>query len=174
MTREDTKKLIFYLKMGYPSFCDDKNLAMMVDVWFDAFRDEDTVVVSQAAKNYVKSNHYTPTIAGLFEQINLIKSPNTDTDLWGLIYKAASNGTYNSEEEFNKLPPECQSFLGSPSALKDLAMTDTGTMNTVVKGQFLKRVEAIREHQAVQRGLPSEVRAAITESKRKMLEGGCE
>ena len=76
-----------------------------------------------------------------------------------------------TKEEFEKLPPECQSFVGSPASLKELAQIDTGTMNTIVKGQFLKRVEAIKEHQEVQRGLPAEVRRAIEESKLRMLEG---
>lgn len=163
-----------YFQAAYSKFYENANPRDVLKVWYDVLKDEDPVVVNAAAKNYVKTHKYPPTVADIMEQIELIKQPDADTDLWGLIYKAVSNGLYNSEEEFNKLPPECQSFLGSPSALKDLAMTDTGTMNTVVKGQFLKRVEAIREHQAVQRGLPAEVRAAITESKRKMLEGGCE
>ena len=83
---------------------------------------------------------------------------------------AAANGLYHAEEEFKKLPPECQSFLGSPAALKDLAQADTGTMNTIVKGQFLKRVSEIREHQTVQNGLPAEVRQALQDQRNKLLE----
>ena len=172
MTRDDTKKLIFYLKMGYPNFCDDKDLAMVVDVWFDALRDEETRIVSQAAKNYVKANEYPPTIAGIVKQRDMIRYPETDTDLWALIENAARNGSYNSVEEFNKLPPECQSFIGSPEALKDLAQADVGTMNTIVKGQFLKRVDAIMQHQRVQKGLPAEVKRALEESKLRMLMEG--
>lgn len=171
MTREDTKKMIMYLRMAFRDFCSDKDLTMVVDVWHDAFKDEDTAIVSKATQNYVKHNPYPPTIAGIMEQISLMKNKETDTDLWALVQKAARNGVYGSEEEFEKLPPECQSFIGNTSALKELAQIDTGTMNTIVKGQFLKRVEAIKEHQEVQRGLPAEVRRAIEESKLRMLEG---
>lgn len=171
MTRDDTKKMILYLHTAYKGFCEDKDLKMVVDVWHDAFKDDDVKLVSKATQNYVNTNEYYPTIAGIRKQINLLKEKETDTDLWALIEKAARNGTYGAVEEFEKLPPECQSFIGSPAALKDLAQVDTGTMNTVVKGQFLKRVGDIKERQEVQRGLPAEVRKAIEESKVRMLEG---
>lgn len=171
MTRDDTKKMILYLHTAYRTFGEDKDLTAFVDVWHDALKDEDARIVSMATQNYVRNSQYPPTIAGIIEQINLIKNKATNTDLWALIEKAARNGTYGSVEEFEKLPPECQSFIGSPSGLKELAQIDTGTLETVVKGQFLKRVEAIKQHQEVQRGLPSEVRRAIEESRMRMLEG---
>lgn len=173
MTKDQIIGLMKYFQAAYRGFYDSKDARDVLKVWYDAFSEEDPRVVDLAAKNYVKANEFPPTAAGLMKQIDLIKRPQADTDMWALINKAARNGTYNSEEEFAKLPPECRSFLGSASALKDLAQTDAGTMNTVVKGQFLKRVEAIREHQTVQDGLPLEVRNAIEESKRRALEDKC-
>lgn len=168
MTREETKKMILYLHMAYRDFCGDKDLTSVVNIWHDAFKDYDVKVVEIAAKNYVKTNEFAPTIAGIMKQIRQISKTETETDLWALIQKAASNGIYNSAEEFEKLPPECQSFVGSADALKELSQIDMATMETVVKGQFLKRVEAIQSHQEVQKGLPAEVRRAIEE--RRMLE----
>ena len=168
MTREQTKKMILYLHMAYRDFCGDKDLTSVVNIWHDAFKDYDVKVVEIAAKNYVKTNEFAPTIAGVMKQIRQISKTETETDLWALIQKAASNGIYNSAEEFEKLPPECQSFVGSADALKELSQIDMATMETVVKGQFLKRVESIQSHQEVQKGLPAEVRQAIEE--RRMLE----
>jgi Loader and inhibitor of phage G40P. len=168
MTREQTKKMILYLHMAYRDFCGDKDLTSVVNIWHDAFKDYDVKIVEIAAKNYVKTNEFAPTIAGIMKQIRQISKTETETDLWALIQKAASNGIYNSAEEFEKLPPECQSFIGSADALKELSQIDMATMETVVKGQFLKRVEAIQSHQEVQKGLPAEVRQAIEE--RRMLE----
>lgn len=172
MTKDEIKKMILYFRTVYSGFCEDSNLTDVLNVWFDAFKDEDSRVVGIAAKNYVRANRYPPTIAGVFEQIKLIKSKDTNTDLWAMIVKAAGNGTYHSVEEFEKLPEECKSFIGSPAALKDIAQADMGTLNTVVKGQFLKHVDSIKEHQEVQKGLPANVRQAIAESKMKLLQEG--
>lgn len=171
MTREETIKLMQYFEAAYKGFYEGKDTKAVVAVWHDALKDENPRIVSEAARNCVKTSEYAPTVAGLMKQIDLIKEPYTSAELWSLIDRAAKNGIYNAAAEFEKLPPECQAFIGSPSALKDLAGTDHGTMNTVVKGQFLKRVEAIKEHQTVQNGLPMEVRAAIEESHRRLLEG---
>ena len=168
MTREETKRMILYLHMAYRDFCKDRDLTSVIDIWHDAFKEYDVKVMGIAAKNYVKTNEFAPTIAGIMKQIRQISKTEAETDLWALIQKAASNGLYNSAEEFEKLPPECKSFIGSADALKEMSQIDMATMETVVKGQFLKRVEAIQNHQEVQKGLPGEVRQAIEE--RRMLE----
>ena len=165
MTRDDTKKLIMYLRMFYTDFCEGMNLTDVANVWHDIFRDEDGTIVAQAARNYVKTNKFPPTVAGIMEQLDLIKRTDTDADLWKMIQKAVSNGTYGAVEEFDNLPSECKAFIGSPSALRDMAQIDIGTMNTIVKGQFLKNVRAIRNHQQVQKGLPLEVKMAIEKAQ---------
>lgn len=170
MTREEIKTLMKYFQTVYPGFYQGSNQTQVVDVWFDALGEYDTKIVQLAAKNYVKTNEFAPTIAGVMKQIRQISKTETETDLWALIQKAASNGIYNSAEEFEKLPPECQSFVGSADALKELSQIDMATMETVVKGQFLKRVESIQSHQEVQKGLPAEVRQAISAAKMKLLE----
>jgi len=172
MTRDEVKAMMKYFQASYMGFCEGMDFSAVLNVWSDAFKDEDAVVVQTAARNFVSSSEFQPTIAGLKKQIQLIKAKDTETDLWAKIAKAASKGAYYSVEEFEKLPPECQSFVGSPTALKELSQIDQGTMNTIVKGQFLKRVQAIKEHQEVQRGLPAEVRQAIEESKMRMLMEG--
>lgn len=169
MTKEQVIKVMEYFQAAFSGFYEGKDTKEVLTVWYDVLAKEDPGIVSVAAKNYVRTKRFPPTVADLLEQIEMIKRPDNDADLWAKIYTAASNGLYHADEEFNKLPPECQAFVGSPAALTDLAQTDAGTMNTVVKGQFLKRVANIREHQTVQNGLPMEVKAAIAESKRRML-----
>lgn len=169
MTVDDTKRMIMYLRTAFPGFCDNTDLSIVVKVWHEAFQDESVHIVNQAVSNFVKSSEFQPTIAGIQKQINMIREAESDTDYWAMLHRAIGNSIYNSAEEFERLPPVCQSFVGSASALRDLAQADIGTINTVVKGQFLKRAEAIKERQNVQKGLPQVVRQAIEESKLKML-----
>ena len=170
MTKDETKKMIMYMRTAYNNFCEGMNLADVVAVWHDAFKDEDARIVWEATRNYAKSSQYVPTIAGIQTQINLIRRDESDTELWDRIAKAARNSTYGSVEEFEKLPPVCQKFVGSPVGLKDLAQIDAGTLQTVVKGQFVKNAPMIREHHEARAGLPAEVRAAIESAKLRLLE----
>ena len=170
MTKDDTKKMIMYLRTAYKGFCEDMNLTDVVNVWYDAFKDEDVRVASEATRNYTMRSQYPPTIAGIQEQIDLLKSKDTDTELWALIVKAAKNSTYGAAEEYEKLPEVCQKFVGSPTALKDFGQIDPGTLQTVVKSQFIKTAPKIREHTNTQNGLPDSVRAVIETAKQRLLE----
>lgn len=169
MTKDEVRTMMKYLDSAYRHFYEGSNTSDVLEVWADAFKDEDRIVVAKACANYVKQNPHPPTIAGIMKQVELIKDSQTDTDYWAMIQKAIGNSLYNSKEEFEKLPEICKSFVGSASALREMAMAETGLVNTVIKGQFLKRVEAIREHQNVQKGLPVSVTLAL--ERAKYLEG---
>ena len=168
MTKDEVRNMMKYFQATYKGFCEGMDIGSVLNVWFDIFRDVDKGIAQIAARNHVMTSKYPPTPADVMKQIGVMMEPD-DTDLWVHIERATRNGIYGAGEEFANLPPECQSFLCSPEALKELAQCDAGTINTIVKGQFMKYVPQIRDHQAVQRGLPMEVRAAINESKTRMI-----
>lgn len=172
MTREETKKMIMYLKAALPNSFDSEDLPFVIDVWHDAFKDIPTPIMSEAIKNYTKQEKYRPTIAGLQEHVNLIMNPQLDVDFWPQIVKAVSNGIYHSKEEFEKLPTACQRFIGSPAVLKEMASAPnfSSQLNTVVKSHFYKHIEKINNHQQIQEGLPLEVRQALDSAKALELE----
>lgn len=169
MTRDETKQILGYLQCAYPSAFGGDNLTATVNVWWDAFGDIDVHIVKHAVKNFVKSSKFAPTIAGIQEQIDLITSEETNVDLWGRLHKAISNGIYGAKEEFEKLPPECKRFLGNAEVLKELAQSDSATINTVVKGQFMKRIDALEKHEKVQSGISDELKSVIARSKQTAL-----
>lgn len=169
MTRDEMKVIMKYFQASYRGFTEGQNPTDVLNVWHDAFKDEEAPVVKNAAKNYVASNEFAPTVAGLMKQVEMIKSPMTDAELWACITKATKNSTYGAVEEFEKLPDVCKEFLGSASALKDLGQIDPGTLQTVVKGQFRKAAPIIRERKAALKGLPAEVKAVIDNVTEKML-----
>ena len=75
---------------------------------------------------------------------------------------ASQDSRYGYEEEYAKLPPVLQRFLGSPYALHDLADMDVQTLNTVYHGQFLKQIPTIEARMDYDASLPAPVKAAIS------------
>lgn len=147
MTLQETQKLLVILKKAYPRYYMESTKEEVEETlmfYHDMFKDYPVEVVATALKNYVKVNKYPPTIAGIIEQIELLTDNNTAETLWTAIEKAVRNSTYNSVEEFEKLPPECKQFIGSARALKELGQMDGGTLNTVTKGQFIRTVGDIK------------------------------
>lgn len=161
MQKEDIVKVLFLLETAYPNTyknMDKKQKEMQVDFYLEMFGEYEAPIVIVALKNYIKKNQYPPTVAGLTEQIELLTKKDTDSDLWNSIAKACRNGYYNSIEEFNKLPKECQLFVGSPESLREMSQIEPSTFSTVTKGQFLKSITQITKRQEAQQSLPAELR----------------
>lgn len=147
MKKEETKQLLEILKVAYPrnyANITQQSAREILSLYYDVFKDVPTETVVMALKNYIKANKYPPSIAGLWEQVELLTDTNTAEKLWNAIEKAVRNSTYNSKEEFNKLPEECKQFIGSAKALKELGHMDGGTLNTATKGQFIRTVGDIK------------------------------
>lgn len=170
MILEETKQLLEILKVSYPNNYKDMNKDQAINtlkLYHDFFGQYPTPLVVQALKNYIKANKYPPTIAGLQEQIDLLTNHgNSNEELWSMVLKAIKNSTYGSVEEYNKLPEECQRWLGGPSGLKDLGMIDTDTVNTVLHGQFLKTIGDIKASKKAQAGLSQELRDMLANQTR--------
>ena len=115
-----------------------------LDLWSTIFADDDPAIVTMAVKDLIQTHTgFPPEIADVRQKITeIIRTATgepTDEESWGMLVKACSNGTWGSEEEFSKLPPELQYYCGSPSWIRDHARMDVDTLNTVVHGQFLKQ-----------------------------------
>lgn len=175
MEREDTKKMMTILQISYPVYYRNMSVEekkQTLGLYFDMFGQYPTELVVAALTNYIGVNQYPPTIAGLKEQIAMLLNKETPAELWNKVKKAITRSSYNSVEEFAKLPPVCQKWAGSHMTLKELSQTDMDTLNTVTRGQFLKTIESIQQRDEAQAALPDSLKAQIMQLTGKMqIEG---
>jgi uncharacterized protein YcgL (UPF0745 family) len=175
MTREDTASVLKILKVSYPAFYSKfskDDMVAVLDLWTEMFADDDVRVVKVALFKLIETHQgYPPDIAALKAKIRELvvasTSEPTDEELWQMLRRAVSNGYYGAREEFDRLPRVVQRYLGSPSALRDLAVIDEKTLNTVTKGQFLKQIVSLRERQEFADSLPEPVKEAVAKLYRK-------
>lgn len=152
MTREETIMILKLLKTAYPRFYTNitkEEAENTISLYMDMFKEENSNLVLLAVKQLITTLQFPPTIADVKNQIAKFEKNNDlmPIELWNKVKKAISNSSYNSEKEFNSLPPICQRWLGSPKTLREYAQNDSDTNNTVVKGQFLKQIETMRERE---------------------------
>lgn len=144
MNIDQTKDLLAILEVAYPNHykkLSDEEKVETVKLYYDFFSHHDARLVVQGLKNYIANNEYPPTIAGLHQHVKaLLPSQSEPIQLWNAVVKAVRNSAYKSHEEFNLLPVECREWLGSPTQLKDFSQLEPETLNTVVRGQFLKTI----------------------------------
>lgn len=169
MTREETIVCLKILKVAYPTFYSKmrrEDGADTINVWCEMFRNEDVSVVKFSLYKLIEEHTgYPPNIGDIKQKIQELKrSANgepTDEELWSLLMKAVSNGIYGAREEYEKLPPVLQRYLGSPSAIRDMAQIDPQTLMTVNHGQFLKQIGTIRQRQEFDELTSPDVKALL-------------
>ena len=169
MTRDECYSVLKILQAAYPNFYKGMRKSQAEDVlnlWSVMFKDDDRNVVEYALRKLIETQDSPPYIADVKKYIRLLVQASTgeptDEELWRILRKAAANGLYGSSEEFERLPPVLKRYCGSPSALREMAMQDEKTLDTVAHGQFLRQISGIRERQEYHDSLPDGVRDAVS------------
>ena len=141
MNKKEITKIILILKTAYPyAFKDmsEEDITNMVELYEEMFKENNYGEVSSAIKFLINTCDYMPSIAMIKTKIyDLTHSQQeSNSELWDKLLIAIGNGSYHSEEEFEKLPLLVKEYIKSPS----------DEIHTVVKGQFLKQIEIIKQN----------------------------
>ena len=178
MNRQETLAIMGVLKAAYPNFyrgmtATDANA--IVDLWTSMFIDDPVETVVAAVKALIAgdSKGYPPHIGAVKDYIAKITMPQTMTEAeaWALISRAIRNSLYNSEKEFDKLHPDLQRMVGSPSQLRDWAMMDVDTLQSVVASNFQRSYRAKSQQKKEYAMLPNDVKALVGATAEKLSLG---
>lgn len=170
MNKAETVKIISILQINYPDNFRGKSEAVIeatVNLWARAFVDDAYAVVSAAVMSHIVSdpNRFMPPIGVIKAKIADMLKPDemTEQEAWGLVAKALKNSTYGAEEEFAKLPPAVQRAVGGASQLRDWAMMDTETVQSVVASNFQRSYRVTSQRGRDWEKLPSGVKQFVEE-----------
>ena len=170
MNQKETIAVLAVLKTAYPQFyrgLSPQELQETVTLWSEMFAAEDFQVVKAAVKAHIATDAkgYPPHIGAIKAAIRKITQPDemSEMEAWGYVASALRNSGYNSVTEFDKLPPVVQRIVGSPSQLREWAMMDIDTVQSVVQSNFMRsyrvRAQSEREYLA----LPENVRELMAQ-----------
>lgn len=164
MTEVEASKVLAVLKAAYPaaySKQSDEEIDAVITLWAEMF-DEPYELVGAALKSFISSDvtGFPPSIGQIKGHINKLIAPvqMTESEAVNLIMQATRNATYNSVAEFNKLPPMLQRLVGSPMQLRDWAVSDSATINSVVASNLQRSYRALNERQKEIAALPEAVK----------------
>ena len=176
MTRDDVIQMLTLLKAAYPAFyskMSSKDAEAAITLWIEMFSGDDPRVIALAVKHCIETHDgYPPSIAAIKNRakqiLQSVSGDPTPDDLWTVFARACGNGIYGAKEEFDRLPPVLKRFAGSPRALYDYAVMDGDVFNSVVRGQFFKRIEAMQQQEEFDALMPPDIRAVLAGIARKM------
>lgn len=163
MTREETQNLLAMIQATYPNFNPpDKTAA--VNAWIMALSDCEWDTVQRAFAIYMRTNAsgFAPSPGQIVEKIMLLTSPPEMNELeaWTLVSKALRNSTYNSAEEFKKLPALVQKAIGRSEQLRIWAM-DEEFNESVTSSNFMRSYRVVMERRKEVNKLPEKIRALV-------------
>lgn len=175
MNRTETLAVMSILKAAYPGYYRDmkrQDAEAVVNLWSEMLADYPANLVAAAVKSHIASDRkgFPPHIGAIIASIGEVSKPAelTEGEAWAMIAKALRNGGYGSEQEFAALPETLQRLVGHPSQLREWAMMDAGTVQTVVQSNFLRSYRARMESEKRLAAMPSEIRAKLTNAANQL------
>lgn len=182
MTLEETGAIMDVLKTAYPRYYKDVSEDEKFNascLWAEMFSDESVQVVIAAVKALIVTDEkgFPPHIGAVKAKIRQITLPKemTEGEAWMLISKAISNSGYNSKTEYERLPPVLQRLVGSPGQLKQWALMDTETVQSIVASNIMRSYKAQAKNEREYQALPSDIKefaAKLVESMPQMPQLG--
>ncbi len=184
MTLEEAAKIVGILEFNYPDtrrHQSDEAYITYIRNWHSFFEHDRFELVEAAVRAYIATSteRFMPNVGQIKEQIRKLTSPEdmSEGEAWALISKATSNGLYGYKEEYAKLPPILQRVVGRPEQLREWAMMDTETLQSVVASNVQRSFRAISRSEAEWQKLPPGYREHMRQLSgqifgRLELEGG--
>lgn len=175
MTKQETVQILTLLSGNYESFAKrtqtDEQVKIMVHTWYECLGDLDYNIVLQSVKKTIISSEYPPTIHEVRKNaIELLNPSNkrTPIEAWNEAVSMMSNGIYMTEDQFNQASPDVKKFFGNVRQVREMAQMDSDTVNSVIKGQFLKQYEIIQAREQERKLLPEQMQNMIGQLANKM------
>lgn len=150
MTVQGILDVLEVLTVTYPNY--HPEVEKTIKAWSSIFQSFDDAQVKQAVQMYIVSDEkgFAPSAGQIISNIRTMteKPKLNGNEAWSLVLKAIKNGTYGSEEEYEKLPRAVQKAVGTPQQIKWWA-TDEDFNEGVEKSHFIKiyQAESERERQ---------------------------
>lgn len=176
MNNRETAQIMTILQSVYPDSFKAQSgelLQATVKVWATVFRDDAYEAVQAAVLAHISgsTDKFMPPPGVIKQRIISMTTDGaemTAQEAWQLIDHATQRGIHHAQEEFDKLPPVVKRLVGSPNQIREWAMMDAETVQSVVASNFQRsyavRAEKEREYMA----LPSAVKNVIASISSEM------
>lgn len=176
MMKREVIGIMAILETAYPNYYAKQTEQKRMEaaaLWCELFKDDPAELVAAAVKTIIvgSENPYPPTIAQIKAKMHDLTSEAeiSETEAWALVSKACGNGIYHYQDEFDKLPPTVQAAVGRPEQLREWALMDADTVESVVASNFMRGYKAAQKRERENALLPDSVRALLAGIAKPML-----
>ena len=152
------------LEEYYKNFYSGSEKQRVFDSWFKMFRDDDASEVNYAVIEYICTNGFAPTVAGIKTIMaeNRMHGQMTEMEAWQKVRNAIEDATSRAEakSEFSKLPPILQKIVSSPSQLIAWRKVNDDTLEGVIASNVMRSYRELAKREAIYHALPKSLQGA--------------
>lgn len=170
MTRQETAKLLYAIRVSFPKFYEkmpDADMEDMVNVWQIYLDEYDYLSVSAALKSYALADRsgFPPSPGQLVDAIADQADYGPDAlEAWAMVKRALRNGLNGYDEEYAKLPPLVQKALGSSAIIREWASLEDDTSKNVAQSTFVSQYKTVCIRAKAESKIPENVKQVIREN----------
>ena len=175
MTVQEAARLVFTIQATYPKYFakySENETNNMVSIWARLFRDIPYEKASMGLEVYLttETEGFPPSPGQVIDCIQKAEPQSmNEIEAWGLVRFAIRNGIYGAEDEFAKLPPDCQKAVGRPGQLTEWAMLPSTEVDTIAAAQFKRVYTSVIKRRQEEAKMPQEVRERLATIQREAL-----
>lgn len=177
MTQKEAAKIVDVLMFNYPDTLrnnSEEALVTYIENWHFFFKDDSYAEVLAAVQKIISSSQerFAPNIGMIREQMRKNREPKgglSEQEAWELVKRALRNGFYGYKEEFAKLPPTVQRCVGSENMIREWAVMESETLDSVVASNFMRSFRAIRQSAEEEARTPAAMREQLEAFRDKAL-----
>jgi len=168
MTRKQVIGIMAIIRANYPMYYKDKGkeeLKAVVNLWHEMFKDDNADLVVRAVKMFIANDNkgFPPVIGQIKTRLVQLTNPEqmTEQEAWNLVKKATLRSGWHAEEEFEKLPPIIKKLVGSPTQLREWALMETDSFDTVVGSNFMRSYKVKAKSEKEYQALPNDIKNLV-------------
>ena len=178
MTKEETAKVVFYIKGAYPGYylkVDADAFKNQIKVWHDILGNEpfDRVMAGVKSAICAGTNGFPPSLDMVIEYMHRAENPGNRSgiDAWRLVCRAINSPRDQMKAAFATLPETIQHVLGSPDTLLAWGNVDTEHFETVIQSNFLRSYESQVRREHIEHKIPENLRISLDRPEPPKIEG---
>lgn len=160
MTVTAITTMLFAFSSIYRDKREKENDALQIQIWANAMKDVPDDVGLTAAKMCINEMHFRPAPADVLERIERLKAAESGES--NIAYWQEAWSGICGKTEWKDLSEPVRRWFGSRSAMDELGYS-TNTVESVVKGQFMKSFPQVLKQYKTRKQMNPKIRRAVQE-----------
>ena len=177
MNVAEARKLLLEIDAAYPKYLDKvtpTKMQGMANMWSLVLENFSLQEAERGLASYVATDTtgFAPSPGQIIARIRSFnhEASMSAEEAWRVVEMAVQHALRDAQETYDAFPDAIKMAIGSPGALRDMAMLDTQQLETVEHSQFIRAYNTIQQREEIKARTPMSAARLLEEKAQAELE----